>query len=155
MEAPAKRHELQVVSQDDSPPTRFTRDGDQARLALSWLDKLGAGAFADGDKQELLDLVRDSAESLTGPDRNDARLRLLSRAIASMRAQQSLLEGAMGERLAARDYDGVAMLDRVLAGVVKRLVLLLAEHRHHCATDRRTALVAVGSADNLVIKVSE
>ena len=113
------------------------------------------GAFAEGDHEELLGLVRDSAQSLVGPDRNDARLRLLSRAVASTRAQQSLLEGAMAERLAARDFDGVAMLDRVLAGVVKRLVMLLAEHRHHCATDRRSALVAVGSTESLVIKVAD
>src|SRR6266498_1189707 len=111
-----REHELQVVSRDSAVTRGNACDArtGKGNLGLSWLDGLAATAFADGGDVELTKLVRDSAASLAGPDREEARVRLLSREIAICKVNLDLLNAALGSRLGTPDRRGAEMLDRMV-----------------------------------------
>jgi len=156
MNTPAIGHALAVVpgcvetlSSDEGMARTATRS---PRLGLSWLDELATTAFVSGETSQLVSLVRDSAEALAGPDRNEARMRLLARSIAVTRAHESALEQLLGERLAARDERGTNLVNKVLTATTRRLAALLAEHRMACAVEPHRTMVAVGHADRVTVK---
>jgi hypothetical protein len=134
------RHHLQVVTPETSSPVTASRASRPPRLELSWLDRLAASACADGDTAALVELVRASAESLSGDDPSAARARLLAREIAVAKATLDLLVAGMGERLGRGDERGALLLDRLATGAAKRLALLAGAHS-------RTPVVAVAHAD--------
>lgn len=121
------------------------------RLGLSSLDKLSLEALVAGDVAGVAELARGLAEALAGPDQDQVRLRTLARAIAIARTQQSLLEAMLIERLAKRDAGGVELVDRVLRGLVGRLVKLTDAHRLESSQQRRVA-VHVGHADHVTVE---
>jgi hypothetical protein len=133
------RHHLQLVTPESVPAGSASRAG-RARLELSWLDRLAASACADGETAALVELVRTSAESLSGDDPSAARSRLLAREIAIAKATLDLLVAGMGERLGRGDERGALLLDRLATGAAKRLALLAGAHA-------RAAVVAVAHAD--------
>lgn len=129
-----------MVTPEAVPTGSASRAGRPPRLELSWLDKLAATACADGEATPLVELVRASAESLSGVDPGAARARLLAREIAIAKATLDLLVAAMGERLGRGDERGAILLDRLATGAAKRLALLTSAHS-------RATIVAVAHAD--------
>ena len=127
---------------------------DERPLGLTWLDKDAAHlAFVESDAHEqLVRLVGDSATALAGSDRDSARIRLLSRAIAITRAQGEQIEGALGQAIAQRDERMIKALDRVATGCTGRLVKLIAQHQSACESQRRPIVCAVGYADHVEIR---
>lgn len=134
------RHHLQLVTPGTVPTGSASRAGRPPRLELSWLDRLAATACADGEATALVELVRASAESLSGDDPSAARSRLLAREIAIAKATLDLLVASMGERLGRGDERGAILLDRLATGAAKRLALLAGAHG-------RATVVAVAHAD--------
>ena len=125
-------------------------------LGLTWLDRLPLDALVSDDAANVVEQVRLSAEALAGDQADAARLRLLSRLLSATRAQVILLEAMINERLAKRDAGGVDLINKVLNGASKRLVLLLAEHRASCASGRRASVVvAVGNAEHVTVHHEE
>ena len=122
-----------------------------SRLGLSSLDRLGLEVLVTGDISAVVELARGLAEALSGPDHDRVRLRTLARAIAIARTQQSLLEAMLMERLAKRDADGVELINKVLRGLVGRLVKLTEAHRLESSQQRRVA-VHVGHADHVSVE---
>ncbi len=136
------RHRIARV--DGAPPGTS-----KARLGLSPLDLLALDQFVRA--------TPDAATALHGQvvawanalydrdDRDNARMRMLARAIATTRAKCLLLESKRDECLTRRDAEGVLLLQKVLLGETRQLALLMAEHRLACATERRAAVnVAIG-----------
>jgi hypothetical protein len=142
------RHALQLVTPDTVPAGSVSRVGRPRRLELSWLDRLAASACADGDTVALVELVRASAESLSGDDASAARARLLAREIAIAKATLDLLVAGMGERLGRGDERGALLLDRLATGAAKRLALLTGAHS-------RTPVVAVAHADVVHVEAAK
>lgn len=134
------RHHLQLVTPGTVPTGSASRAGRPPRVELSWLDRLAATACADGEATALVELVRASAESLSGDDPSAARSRLLAREIAIAKATLDLLVASMGERLGRGDERGAILLDRLATGAAKRLALLVGAHA-------RATVVAVAHAD--------
>jgi len=102
------------------------RSSAQHALGLSEYDRLPIKAFVTGDTDEINKLVEDTrllAEALAGPAGDGARVRLLARTAAACRTQLRVLEALLAQRVAARDFEAVAVLNRVLDGVAKRMVL--------------------------------
>ena len=126
------------------------------RVVLTWVDRLAFRNFLKTDEEnyrELVAHVRDSASSLAGPDRNEARMRMLARALASERARAVLVSAKLDECLVARDFEGAAALERVLMGTTRRMTMLMQEHRTACeAEQRRAVTVAVGHAEHVTIR---
>jgi hypothetical protein len=122
------------------------------QLGLDVLDRMAAVTFASGAVQELVDWATNSARSLVGPDRNEARMRLLARAIAATRAQMLCLEQLLGQRVNVRDVRGAELVDKILTSTTRRLAALLAEHRAACSAGQRAVVVGVGHAERVTIK---
>lgn len=125
------------------------------RLGLSTLDRLAAGSLiADDDITALLELVRASAESLAhteSRERDGARVRLLSRAIATAKAQLDLLTTEIGARWQAGDEHGAVVADKLALGAARRLQILCGEHRACSLAERQPSVVAIGRADHVRI----
>lgn len=124
------------------------------RLGLSWLDAVALQRFVDGDESlwtKLVEQVTAVAWSLTGGDRDDARVRLLARAIATERARQIIFTDQLDGHLRRRDEQAVALIERTLLGTTRRLVLLLAEHRRACERLPRRVSISVGTANNVMV----
>lgn len=111
----------------------------QPRLGLTWLNKLHAAAFVDGDTAHLLEVIKDAATALAleGPA---ARERLLARQIALAAAAVDLLVAAAGARVQAGDAAGALLADRLATGATRRLALLLG------AAEKKVATVAIQNA---------
>ena len=81
---------------------------------------------------------------------------MVSRLVASTRAQVALLEALLAQRLARRDDQGVELLNKVLSGACKRLSLMLEEHRACTNANRRpSVIVAVGNAATVNVRSEE
>lgn len=121
------------------------------RVALSWVDQLALEQLVAGDASGVIELAQGLAEALAGPSHDAVRLRTLSRAIAVARNQQALLEGMLMQRLAKRDVDGVELINKVLGGIVARLVKMTEAHRLEGDQQRRVA-VTVTHADQVNVE---
>lgn len=140
-----------IAETDVTPPPAREQIADR-RVRLTAIDKLALDALVDPrDVPALTAIVEASATALAGPDRNEARLRLVSRAVASQRARMLVLEGLLDEHLAAGKMSTVAEIDKLLLSTTKRLSLLLAEHRAACSAGHR-ATVVVGHADSISVE---
>ncbi|MEI8257079.1 MAG: hypothetical protein WCJ30_15505 [Deltaproteobacteria bacterium] len=133
------------VPLDPSPPLppRPSR-----KLGLSWLDAVALQRFVDNDESlwtKLVEQVTTVAQSLCGGDRDDARVRLLARAIATERARQLIYSDRLDDCMKRRDEEGVALIEKALLGTTRRLVLLLAEHRRACERLPRRVSISVGT----------
>jgi hypothetical protein len=117
--SPAEHRHLTVAPAPSPPcPTRA--------LGLSEYDRSAITAFVTGEPGEINKLIADTrqlAEALAGPDGDGARVRLLSRHAAACRTQLRILEELLAQRMAARDFESVAALNRTLDGVAKRMVM--------------------------------
>ncbi len=119
------------------------------RLGLSSLDLLALDSFVNatpGAAVALRNQITEWANALYDrDDRDDARMRMLARAIALTRAKCLILESKRDECLKRRDAEDVTLLQRVLLGETRQLALLMAEHRLACTAGRRAAVnVAIG-----------
>lgn len=116
------------------------------RLSALDLQTLHGGLVADAEQLAELDrLVINTARLLAGPDRAEARVLMLAKAISITRVKCLSLESLLDARLAARDEQGVLLVSKVLEGLRRQLVALLAEHRLACEGGRRTPVrVSVG-----------
>ena len=115
-------------------------------MASRRVDRLALEGLSDNTQAASLWAV-DSATALAGPDREAARLRLISRAVATERARQVVLEALLDQHLAARDFDAVGAINKVLSSTTKRtLCALLREHVAASNLGQR-ATVMVGHAD--------
>lgn len=119
-------------------------------MILSWLERkaLRMGLPVDDQAVAPFDaLVLNTAQALVGPEREEVRLRMTAKALAATRARLLVLEALLDARLAAGDAAGVRESSRLVEGVRRHLVALLAEHRA-CDAGRRTPVkVMVGQAD--------
>jgi hypothetical protein len=128
---------------------RVARASPPMQLGLSPLDRRVALAFVDGDPEtlaDLLELVRQCAQSLVGSDRIGARQRLVAREIALEKAAMDLLVAAIGEHVRRginneRSVRVAAGLDRLATGACRRLTMLLG-----VATEPRSAAVSIQNA---------
>ncbi|MEI8257375.1 MAG: hypothetical protein WCJ30_17000 [Deltaproteobacteria bacterium] len=118
-----------------------------ARLAITSIDELALRGFVSADEKTwdvLLQNVNQLAHALgRGEDRDDARLRMVSRLIAVYRTKVLLLEVRRDDALAVRDFATVIVLERLIDGTARRLSRLLAEHRQTCAGRRPVNVTAV------------
>lgn len=116
------------------------------KLTALDLQTLHGGLVADADQLAELDrLVLNTARMLAGPDRAETRVLMLAKAISITRAKCVLLESLLDARLAARDERDVLLISKVLDGLRRHLVALVAEHRLACEGGRRTPVrVSVG-----------
>ncbi len=122
------------------------------RLALSWVDRLGATAYLAPDAEMHAAFVEHTtglARALYEPGREEARMRMLAKALATARTQVSVLESLLGGLLTKGDFEGAKMITRALDGATRRMMALLAEHRLACNADRRNVTVAVAHADHI------
>lgn len=122
------------------------------RLALSWVDRLGAKAFLAPEEDlagAVLEHTTELARALYETGREEARMRLLAKSLATARTQVSILEKLLGDLLVQRDAEGVKMISRALDGATRRMVALLAEHRQACNSDRRNVTVAVAHVNHI------
>jgi hypothetical protein len=147
-----KGHDLEHPPASGAIELSSDRPAVTPQLVLSMYDKAAATTFASGAVEGLTGWATDCARSLTGADRNEARLRLLARTIAITAAQQRTLEMMLGTALAKRDERGVDMLNKTLTATSRRLVTLLAEHRLACTLPQRTPVVAVGQAEQVIVR---
>lgn len=128
------------------------------QLGLTWLDKLAATAFVDCAETgpgPLIKVICESAQSLIGDDRDAARIRLLAREIAMVKASLDLITASIGERLRANDERGALLADRLARSATRRLTMLCAEHRAAGAVERRSTIVAVAHADAVHVDTGE
>jgi hypothetical protein len=139
------------LAETDQPAPGPLSEPSAKRLALTGFDVLAATAFAGGDTSDLVEHVRGLAEALCGPERDEVRLRTISRALATERAHQQLLETMLGNAVAKRDHEAVDLIERVLKSVTARVVALMQEHRIECGLGRRNVLV-VGHADSVTVQ---
>lgn len=116
------------------------------KLTVLDLQTLHGGLVADADQRAELDrIVLNTARMLAGPDRVETRVLMLAKAIAITRAKCVLLESLLDARLAARDERDVLLVSKVLDGLRRHLIALVAEHRLACEGGRRTPVrVSVG-----------
>jgi hypothetical protein len=110
-------------------------------LGLSTLDKLAAATFSTGSVDSLIEQVRARAEALCGPDREGARLRMISKRLVSCEAHVELLEALVGKALASRDWEGLGHVEQLLRTFTGRLALLRREHAEEVRQGRRPTIV--------------
>jgi hypothetical protein len=146
------KHDLRLVRDEaDAAPVSHARE---ARLGLTWLDKLAASAFVEGSPAELadlLELVRGCADSLASEDATDARQRLLAREIAIAKTTLDAMTTAIGHRVRANDASGALLADRLATSAARRLALLVEAHRADTLVEKRCAVVAIGHAEHVTI----
>lgn len=102
--------------------------GEPHTLGLSDFDVSAITGFVSGDPAEIRRLVEDArllAEGLAGPAGDGVRVRLLARTAAACRTQLRLLEVLLAQRVGARDFEAVAVLNRTLDSVAKRMVMVV------------------------------
>jgi hypothetical protein len=147
-----------AFAQADAAEVRARDPGVARVVALSSLDKLALDALADPrDLPAIVRWTEDSATALSGVDRNEARVRLISRLVASERSRLLILEALLDERLAARDAAAgtdVERIDRLLHSTTRRLAVLLDQHRSACNAGHRTTVV-VGHANAVHVEGNE
>ncbi len=133
----AEVHRLEVPLERPAP----------ARMGLTEFDKAPLSMYADPcDIHALVEDVRLLAEGLASEDGDAARVRLLSRALASARAQERILETIQAQALAQRDEVGFRMATRALKTATQRLAMLAKQLSVESALGRRPT-VLIGHAD--------
>lgn len=133
---------------EDAKPTT-------SRLKLSALERVAAGGLALGEDDVTASVLRETlawAEALDDEaTREAARLRFVAKALAATRARCLVIERLRDHYLMAGHAAETRLAQRVLDGETRRLAVLLAEHRHSCASERRSVTVAVGRVDTVNI----
>lgn len=128
----------------------------QPRIGLSPLDRIALDGITDPrDVPGLIAWTKLSATALAGSDRDGARVRLISRAVSCERARLLVYEGLLDERLAARDWEAVREIRRVIATTSKNLCGLLREHSAACHIGRHDVVVAVAHVDAINVARKE
>lgn len=125
------------------------------RVRLAQFEQQAIDGLVEGDATELHAWLRDRATALSGPDRDQVRLRMLSRAVATASAKATLLETLMDERLRAGDERGALLVNRLLDSAVKRLDILVERHRLWDPSRSRTQVVAVQNAGKVIVQAGE
>ena len=122
-------------------------------LALSVYDRNTIAAWVRGDPDAVAALLEDArllAESLAGPDGAGGRRRLLSRSAATARAQERVLAELLARTVAARDFEGAKIINRVLETTTRRLVLLIKELAVEEALRSRPSIL-IAHANNVAV----
>lgn len=144
---------LAVVGSCEPAPDEVARASEtttELRVKLSSVDKLALDGLADPrDVAALIGWAEDSATALAGSDRDAARLRLISRAVATERARLLVLEAMLDERLTACDWNAVREIRPVIATTSRVLCALLREHAAACHVRRHDVVVAVAHVDSI------
>lgn len=129
---------------EPTPPTPQV-DSQGRRMRINWLDRMAVKGTATGSEEDfgqLYGLVEETMNALwLEPDA--ARLRLLARTIAVLRAKIELLEGLSDRALMAGDLPFAAAIQKYLDGTTRRMTMLLTEHRLATQAERRSVSVAV------------
>jgi len=136
------------------PPPVEVRAAPRPRLiGLSFLDQqafLGLPTGTDEVLAQLVTVVNDNASGLCDPDdRNNARLRVLSRSIAITRAKVLLYETQIDACVSKRDAEAVELIGKVLGAANKRLLALIAAHRIECSDIQGPVTIAVGQVQQV------
>lgn len=143
VDACEREQEQLVRATDNAPQTE-----PPLHVKLSPLDRIALDGLTDPrDVPALIAWTESSATALAGSDREGARLRLISRSLATERARLLVLEGMLDERLAAGDWDAVREIRPVIATASKTLCGLLREHAAACHVGRHGITVAVAHVD--------
>jgi len=150
---------LAVVGTREPEPDEVARTSEvtaQLRVKLSPLDKFAIDGLADPrDVPALIGWVEDSATALAGHDRDAARLRLISRAVATERARLLVLEALLDQHLAAGSWIAVREIKAVVAETNRGLCALLREHAAACHVRRHDVVVAVAHVDSINLAPKE
>ena len=131
-----------VRASEPLPPT--------LRVRLSAIDKLALDGLVDErDAPTLIAWTEASAAALSGPDREDARLRLISRAVAIERARLLVLEALLDQKLTEqrRSWLAIREIRCLVADATRSLCALLREHAAACHVRRHDVMVAVAHVD--------
>ena len=123
------------------------------RVSIDWLHREVLRAYLDDAPPELAQLAADCASGLgvgSHTDRNESRIRLAARMVATYRVQIQTVELAISEAVSRRDDKGAILLGRVAEGLAKRAKVWLEEHRLSCSPQRSIS-VAIGAAENVAI----
>jgi hypothetical protein len=105
------------------------------------LERLAIDGLVTGNDGDAVEAWATDAATALVNDRDAARLRLVSRAVATERARQVVLEALLDERLAARDLDAVGTINKILSSTTRRLCALLQEHQRACSAGQRASIV--------------
>jgi hypothetical protein len=96
----------------------------------------------------------DTVATLTGRDRDDARLALIARAIACEHQRGLSLAKTHDELLCCRDLEALEVVARLMTASNRRLCSLLAEHRACTQVGQRAAII-VGHAGRVDISAGK
>lgn len=113
------------------------------RLGLSKVDTV-AIRMLSGENVDVSDLARGYAEALAGADRGGARVRLLSRVVATLETKRALLEGAHIAEVLAGNGKQAQVIERALSNVSTRLCSFLDALRNEQYGNQRSPVVAIG-----------
>ena len=98
--------------------------------------------------------ARGLAAALVGPDRDGARLRLLSKALAAERTFQTLLGGVLADQFARGSLKGVRLATEALRGCVGRVERLAEAHRLESLGGQRPNVMLVQHVDSIQMGAS-
>jgi hypothetical protein len=111
-----------------------------SRSPLARLEELAVANVVAGDASGLKAALAELSRELEGPLADTARLRVLSRALASARIQLAVLE-ALYASLIAKQSQAVPLIGRALQDTTARVVRLA--EAHGSAADRRSRPVLI------------
>jgi hypothetical protein len=124
-------------------------------MRTTWVDRLAMEKLVEASPEELRKLHGLLEETMNGlvMEPEPARMRVLARTIALLRAKVMLLEGIADSMLAARDFLAMTAVQKALDGTARRLAMMLSEHRLATHGERRSIAVAVaGQAVNVNVQ---
>jgi hypothetical protein len=135
-------HSSEIVHGDSAP-----LDPQPTPIRFNGIEMLALERLVSGSAEDAIEHARSLAAALAGPDRDEVRLRLLSKSLAHERTLQCLLERVLSDRTARGDREGIRTANEALRGATDRLVRLLAAHRlESTAGQRPLVFVAPGNA---------
>ncbi len=140
---------MEPATEEPAPPPR---------LGLNLADELAIQELLRTDDQTAVALRQHllaAADALAGPDRDDSRVRLLAKLIATSRVRMAAWEALRDQRLAARDVDAVELLDRLITRESRRLLSYMEEHRMSSETRQRSVTLAAAHVSGLVVRSGE
>lgn len=120
-------------------------------MRTTWVDRLAIEKLVEGSPEELRKLHGLLEETMNGlyVEPEPARMRVLARTIALLRAKVMLLEGIADHMLAARDFAAMTAVQKALDSTARRLAMMLSEHRLASQGERRSVTVAVAAQVNV------
>ena len=135
------------------PPTVLIQRAEMAtpELAFAPVDRLALARLVSGDASAAVEHARSLAAALAGPDRDEVRLRVLAKTLASERTLYALLETVLTERVARGDARGVRTANEALRGSVVRLERLAIAHRLEATAGQRPNVVLINNAQNVQV----